>query len=248
MMSKITRITAALAIAAALAMPAHAQPNGLTSYENFLAQHPTAAEALSVNPSLYRSPAFMAAHPDLWSYLNQNPALYQSLAAKAPAYSPDIAAYNLSNYLHYHPEIAQTLAANPSIVNNPAYLNQHPDFKGFLMHHPGVQQQLTARGWNFSRWEQTHPWSQRNQWRDADDWSDRDWHEEWERQRQIFNEHEEAEAAEKYGEHEHHDHGKHLGWYKHPGRHHEDADADDLGDGGHPDHHKHHGKHHDGDD
>ena len=74
-MSKITRITGALAIAAAFAMPAHAQPNALTSYETFLAQHPTVAEALSTNPSLYRSPGFMVQHPDVWAYLSQNPGL-----------------------------------------------------------------------------------------------------------------------------------------------------------------------------
>lgn len=248
-MLKITRIMVALAIAVGLAMPAHTQTNALTSYETFLAQHPTAAEALSSNPSLYRSPGFMVQHPDVWSYLNQNPALYQSLAARTPAYSPDAAAFNLSNYLHYHPDIARTLATNPSIVNNPAYLNQHPDFKGFLMHHPGVQRQLSTRGWNFSRWEQTHPWNQRNQWRDADAWSDRDWHEQWERQRQILNERqqEQAEIAEENEEHEHHDHGKHLGWYKHPGKHHGDVDADDYREG-HTGHHNHHDKHHGGDD
>src|SRR5512146_1009613 len=125
-MLNTTRIVAALALAAAFAIPAQAQPNALTSYETCLAQHPSAAEALSTNPSLYRSPGFMVQHPDVWSYLNQNPALYQSLAAKAPAYSPDAAAFNLSNYLHYHPDIAQALAANPSLVNNRAYLNQHP--------------------------------------------------------------------------------------------------------------------------
>jgi len=235
----------AIAIAVAFTMPAQAQPNALTSYENFLAQHQAAAQALSANPSLYRSPGFMVQHPEVWSYLNQNPGLYQSLAAKAPAYSPDIAAYNLSNYLHYHPDIARTLAANPSVVNNPAYLNQHPDFREFLYHHPGVQQQLTQRGWNFGGWQQNHPWSQRNQWRYDDAWSDRDWHEQWERQRQIFNEHQQAELAEENEQHGHHDQGKHLGWYKHPGKHHGDGDANDQD--GYTDHHKHHDKHHSGD-
>ena len=203
-MSKINRIAAVLGLALAFSMPARAQTNALTMYENFLALHQTAAQALSANPSLYRSPGFMVQHPDVWSYLNQNPALYQSLAAKVPAYSPDAAAFNLSNYLHYHPDIARTLAANPSIVNDPAYLNQHPDFKGFLTHHPGVRQQLTMRGWNFRGWQQTHPWDQRGQWRGADAWSDRDWHEQWERQQQIFNERREAQLAEENEELEEH--------------------------------------------
>jgi hypothetical protein len=237
-MCKIIRIAAALAIAAAFAMPAGAQTDPITAYENFMAQHAAAAQALSANPSLYRSPGFMANHPDVSSYLNQNPSLYNSLVAKVPAYSPDAAAFNLSNYLHYHPDIAQALAANPSLVNNPAFLSQHPDFKGFLQHHPGVQQQLSMRGWNFTRWEQTHPWDQRNQWRNVDAWSDRNWHQEWERQQQIFNERRETEIAEE--EHEHHDHGKHLGWYKHPGKHHDEDE--DRG------HHKDHGKHHGDDD
>jgi len=157
-MSKITRIVAALTMAAAFAMPARAQLDPLTAYHNFLAQHTAAAEAPSANPSLYRSPGFMAAHPDVWSYLNQNPAVYQSMVAKAPAYSPDAGAFSLSNYLHYHPDIAQALTVNQSVVNNPAYLAQHPDFKGFLQHHPGVAQQLSMRGWSFARWQQTHPW------------------------------------------------------------------------------------------
>src|SRR5262249_1080007 len=134
--------------------------------------------------------------------------------------------------------IAQALATNPSLVNNPAYLAQHPDFKGFLQHHPGVAQQLSMRGWSFTRWEQTHPWDQRNQWRNVDSWSDRDWRPEWEGQQQIFNERRQTEIAEEEEEHEHHDHGKHLGWYKHPGKHH-DEDEDH---GYHKEHGKHHGK------
>jgi len=241
-MSKITRIAVALGITAAFAMPARAQLDSLTAYQNFLAQHAAAAQALSANPSLYRSPGFMAEHPEVWSYLNQNPAVYQSMAAKAPAYLPAAGAFSLSNYLHYHPDIAQALTINPSVVNNPAYLAQHPDFKGFLHHHPDVAQQLSMRGWNFAQWQQTHPWNQRNQWRGVDAWSDRDWHSEWERQQQIFNERREQEIAEE--EHEHHDNGKHLGWYKHPGKHHDQDEDQDH----HKDHDKHHDKHHGDDD
>ena len=107
-MSKIIRIAAAMAIVAAFARPASAQTDPMTAYENFLAQHGAAAQALSANPSLYRSPGFMAEHPDVWSYLNQNPALYNSLVARVPAYSPDAGAFSLSNYLHYHPCLLYT--------------------------------------------------------------------------------------------------------------------------------------------
>src|SRR6476661_6018156 len=55
-MTKINRIAAALGLALAFSMPARAQTDALTMYENFLAQHQTAAQALSANPSLYRSP------------------------------------------------------------------------------------------------------------------------------------------------------------------------------------------------
>jgi hypothetical protein len=193
----------------------------------------------------------MGQHPELWSCLNQNPTLYQSLAAKAPAYQRNPNVYALADYLHSHPGIAQALSANPALANSPAFLGRHPEFREFRAHHPSVQRQMEARGWNFGRWEQTHQWSQRNQWRDADDWSDRDWHEQWERQRQIFHEREEVEEAEEHG---HYDNGKHLGWYKHGGKHHEDGDADDGENhgkghhgGSHGDHHKDHDKHH-GDD
>jgi hypothetical protein len=217
-MSKITSIAVAVAMVAVLAKPAHAQTNPLQNYQAFLSQHPEAAEALSTDPGLYRSSAFMAQHPDVWSYLNQNPTLYQSMAGRVPAWRPDTSAYALSDYLHTHPGLAQNLAANPAEATNPAFLRQHPEFARFLAHHPTARQQIAMRGWNFSRWEQTHQWNQRNQWRDADDWSDRDWHEQWERQRQLLHEREEAQEAEA---HEHHDRGKHLGWYKHEGKHHE---------------------------
>jgi len=62
-MTKINRIAAALAGARVL-MPARAQTDALTMYENFLAQHQTAAQALSANPSLIAAPLH-GAHPDV---------------------------------------------------------------------------------------------------------------------------------------------------------------------------------------
>jgi hypothetical protein len=249
---RIMRIFGAAILTAVIAGPARAQSNNsLQSYVNFLAGHPQMASALSANPSLYRSPAFMNENPSLWSYMTRNPSVYQSVAAKAPAYHPDGNAYALAEYLHSHPQVAQPVNAHPGLVNSPAFLAQHPHFREFLEHHPSVRQRFAERGWDFHDWLRYHAWKDRDKWRDSDDWSDRDWHEQWERQHRLLMAREEhQEEAEERAEREHHDNGKHLGWYKHPDKHHDkDDDHDKDHDKGHgPSHGKPHGPHGKGDD
>lgn len=42
-------------------------------------------------------------------------------------------------YLVNHPEIAEQLHNNPSLINNPQWLSQHPDVKQYMASHPGMQ-------------------------------------------------------------------------------------------------------------
>src|SRR5579872_4619431 len=45
-------------------------------------------------------------------------------------------------FLETHPEIKHDLQRNPNLVNDPAYLEAHPQFKQFYRHHNEVRGEL----------------------------------------------------------------------------------------------------------
>lgn len=49
---------------------------------------------------------------------------------------------NFNDYLSKHPNVAQQLSANPSLINNKQYLANHQGLEGFLANHPNAAQQL----------------------------------------------------------------------------------------------------------
>src|SRR5207245_2439839 len=59
--------------------------------------------------------------------------------------NPDITRQELANFdqfLDTHPEIAKQLQANPSLINNPEWVENHPDLRAFLASHPGVREEI----------------------------------------------------------------------------------------------------------
>jgi len=51
---------------------------------------------------------------------------------------------NFSQFLLNHPEVAQQLKQNPSLINDPNFQAQHPGLQRFLQNHPGAAQQAKA--------------------------------------------------------------------------------------------------------
>jgi hypothetical protein len=49
-----------------------------------------------------------------------------------------------------HPAIARTLAFKPSLMNDPGYLNKHPELKAFFQTHPEVQDAMAANPGDFA--------------------------------------------------------------------------------------------------
>lgn len=84
------------------------------------------------------------------------------LGAPAFAQAPSAEAA-FQRYIANHPEVQR----DPSLLSNPAYLNSHPAYTGFLEAHPSIAAQ--ARG--------TGSWDRNYQWHDADWWhrNDPDW-------------------------------------------------------------------------
>src|SRR5438552_1434694 len=61
---------------------------------------------------------------------------------------------NFDKFLDSHPEIAEALANNPSLVNEQDDVNKHPDLKDFLHSHPGVREEIKENPQVFMRREQ----------------------------------------------------------------------------------------------
>lgn len=96
-----------------------------------------------------------------------------------------------------HPELQN----NPDLLKNPGYLQQHPNVKAFMEHHPRVDRQVLNQygaygpnntwhnqSWwrsnnpewmynNHPEWAQNHPeWRGDGDWDDQHHWHSRDWY------------------------------------------------------------------------
>ena len=69
-----------------------------------------------------------------------NPAATSQLAARTDATREELA--NFDRFLDSHPILERELGSNPSLVDDPDYVQREPDLKIFLTHHPAVKAQL----------------------------------------------------------------------------------------------------------
>jgi phage-related protein len=72
----------------------------------------------------------------------------------APPTPPDITrqeVVSFDNFLDSHPEIAEQLRRNPSLVDDREYVNNHPELQAYLQEHPRVREELTENPRAFMR-------------------------------------------------------------------------------------------------
>jgi len=62
-------------------------------------------------------------------------------------------------YLDQHPEVARQLEANPALIDNRQYVEQHPGLDEYLENHPQVREQMREHPERFMQAEQ-----RRDQW------------------------------------------------------------------------------------
>ena len=139
----------------------------LASMDRFLDSHPEIAEQLRKDPSLVNSTKFLHNHPALQTYLQQNPNVHEEIMENPSAFmqqeqgfegqgerlnrqafSPDHDTTrgqlaSMDRFLDSHPEIAEQLRKNPSLVNNKDFLKNHQDLQTYLQQHPGVNEEFT---------------------------------------------------------------------------------------------------------
>src|SRR5438105_10133644 len=119
----------------------------LANFDRFLDTHPEIAKQLQANPSLINNAEWMENHPDLRAFLASHPGVREEIQ-ETPRFfmqrerrfdnnetrpgnpNSDITRHELANFdrfLDTHPEVAKQLQANPSLINNPEWVENHPD-------------------------------------------------------------------------------------------------------------------------
>ena len=139
----------------------------LVNMDRFLDSHPEIAEQLRKNPSLMNNEEFVENHPALQQFLAQNPAARQDFQENPNAFMQreqnfesrggDINRGELTNmdrFLDSHPEIAEQLRKNPSLMNNEEFVENHPALQQFLAQNPAARQDFQENPNAFMQREQ----------------------------------------------------------------------------------------------
>lgn len=140
----------------------------VAALDKFMDSHPEITRQLEANPSLIDSRAYLNDHPELISFLQQHPDLREDWRENPQAAMKALTAMDaaqsakdptpperegdaltrsqvaaLDNFMDAHPEVTRQLEANPSLINNRAYLNDHPELVSFLQQHPDLREDWT---------------------------------------------------------------------------------------------------------
>jgi phage-related protein len=157
----------------------------LASFDSFLDSHPEVAEQVRKDPSLVNNEEFVEKHGELKQYLQQHPEIREELSQNPNAFmhqeqrfdrredqgrDRDVTRGELANMDHFmdsHPEIAEQLQKDPSLVNDKHFVQSHPDLQQFLADHPGVREEYKENPNAFMHQEQRFDQRQ-DQGRDRD--------------------------------------------------------------------------------
>jgi hypothetical protein len=145
----------------------------VATFDEFLDSHPQIAQQLQANPSLVNDAEFLEGHPALQTFLTNHTELREELREN-PAFfmqrerqfetaenrrnpNPDLTRQQVATFdqfLDSHPQIAQQLQANPSLINNGEFLEGQPQLQTFLTSHPELREELKENPALFMRQEQ----------------------------------------------------------------------------------------------
>jgi hypothetical protein len=126
----------------------------LAGFDNFLDSHPQVAEDLRKDPSQVNNQEFVEKHPALQQYLQQHPEVREEVSQNPNGFMRQEQRYdrredqardrdvtrteltNMDRFVDSHPEIAEQLRKDPSLVNDKKFVGSHPALQQFLADHP----------------------------------------------------------------------------------------------------------------
>ena len=129
----------------------------LASFDSFLDAHPELAEQLRKDPSLVNNKEFVENHPALQQYLQQHPEIREEINQNPNGFMHQEERFdrrqdrdrdltrgelaNMARFMDSHPEIAEQLRKDPSLVNSKEFVEKHPALQQYLAEHPGVREE-----------------------------------------------------------------------------------------------------------
>jgi hypothetical protein len=153
----------------------------LVDFNRFMETHPEVAEQLRKDPSLVDNRNFVENHPALQTYLADHPAIRQQITERPDAFMRQEQRYDahdgeitnrevveFGRFMNSHPEIAEQLRKDPSLVDNREFVENHPALQEYLKEHPDVRAEIKAKPDAFMRRE--------DRYEDRHDMRDRDRH------------------------------------------------------------------------
>ena len=187
MKSKLIFLSAAF-VAAAAASPVYAQPapaaeqtqlnrdiNGteVRNFDQFLDSHPKVAQHLAQNPALVNNVEFIENHPALRDFLGDHPGVREELHESPGQFMWHEGHFEwreeragmvrndatMDGYFDHHPEVLEQLRANPSVLNNHDFLEDHPEVAAYLRNHPEFAERVHQNPQAFmnqQRWFDRH--------------------------------------------------------------------------------------------
>jgi phage-related protein len=166
----------------------------LAAFDQFLDNHPELAEQIRKDPSSVNNREFVEGHPDLQRYLQDHPEVREDLAQNPNAVMHQEQRYdrredrdrdrdrrdsdngvtrgeltNMDRFMDSHPEIAEQLRKDPSLVDNKQFVQSHPALQEFLASHPGVREEYKENPTAFMRQEQRYDRHEDSGWRGDND-------------------------------------------------------------------------------
>ena len=140
----------------------------LAAFDQFLDSHPELAGEIRKDPSLVNNDEFVANHADLQNYLKDHPEVREDLRQNPAAVMHQEQRFDrredrdqdvdrdrdnrmgatraqtadMDQFLDSHPEIAEQLRKDPSLVDNKKFVQGHPALQQFLTEHPELSEQL----------------------------------------------------------------------------------------------------------
>lgn len=152
----------------------------LAAFDQFLDSHPETAEQLRKDPSLINNKEFIKGHENLEEYLEQHPGVREELKENPNAFmhqenrfdrreedrDRDLrgrdndrrdndrgAVAKFDQFLDSHPETAEQLRKDPSLINNKDFIAGHQNLKDFLEDNPQVREDFKENPNAFMRQE-----------------------------------------------------------------------------------------------
>jgi hypothetical protein len=125
----------------------------LAEMDHFLDSHPEVAEQLRKDPSLINNRDWVANHPALQEYLQKHPGVREEFSENPNAFMHREERYDrredernitrrdvvdMDHFLDGHPEIAEQLRKDPSLIDNKQWVANHPALQEYMQSHPVV--------------------------------------------------------------------------------------------------------------